>query len=71
MKGGEGELSFHSRRCEGGKCLYLQTSNGKIILLDDDKSSQRASPYVNKFGETFSASSKRWDNFHLQTGTGS
>lgn len=23
---------------------------------------------MNKFGETFSSSSKRWDNYHLQNG---
>lgn len=68
MKSQEGELSFHTRTCEGGNAIFLCTTNGKIILVDEERSSQRPSPYVNKFGETFSASSKRWDNYHLQTG---
>jgi len=67
MKVNEGELSFHSRTCEGGNSLFLCTTNGKVILIDDERSSQRQSPYVNKFGETFSASSKRWDNYTLQS----
>ena len=66
QKAGEGELTYHARTCEGGQGLYLCTTNGKIIMVDAEKSCQRASPYVNKFGETFSQNSKRWDNYHLQ-----
>lgn len=68
MKINEGELSYHARTCEGGSALYLCTTNGKIILVEDERSSQRPSPYINKFGETFSSNSKKWDNYHLQGG---
>ena len=66
MKAQEGELSFHTRTCEGGNSLFLCTTDGKIIILENERSSQRASPYVNKFGETFSKNSKKWENYHLQ-----
>lgn len=51
--------------------MYLCTSNGKIYLVEDERSSHRQSPYMNKFGETFSSNSKRWENFNLNTGQGS
>ena len=54
MKQSEGELSYHARMCEGGNAIYLSTSTGAIILIEEERSSQRASPYINKFGETFS-----------------
>jgi len=66
MKPNEGELSFHARTCEGGNCIFLSSSSGALILVEDERSSQRPSPYVNKFGETFSSKSKKWENFHLQ-----
>ena len=66
MKPLEGELSYHARTCEGGNAIFLSTSNGAIILVEEERSSQRPSPYVNKFGETFSSRSKKWENFHLQ-----
>jgi hypothetical protein len=68
MKNGEGELSFHARTCEGGSTLFLCTTNGKVILVDQERSSQRTSPYVNRFGEPFSSSSKKWDSYQLQDG---
>ena len=70
MKSHEGELSFHTRICEGGSAIFLCTTNGKIILLEGERASQRQSPYMNKFGETFGSSSKRWDNYILQNGQG-
>jgi hypothetical protein len=54
MKPSEGELSYHARMCEGGNAIYLSTSTGAIILIEEERSCQRPSPYVNKFGETFS-----------------
>jgi len=66
MKPSEGELSYHARTCEGGTAIYLCTSNGKIIMVENERSSQRPSPYVNKFGDTFSSSSKKWDTYQLQ-----
>jgi hypothetical protein len=66
MKPSEGELSYHTRICEGGNAIYLSTSTGAIILIEEGRSSQRPSPYANKFGEAFSKQSKKWDNFHLQ-----
>jgi hypothetical protein len=35
-------------------------------MIDEERSCQRSSPYMNKFGETFSQKSKKWENFHLQ-----
>ncbi len=68
MKAAEGELSFHSRTCEGGTGLYLSTTDGKVILIEEERACQRQSPYVNKFGETFNQSSKKWENYHLSNG---
>jgi hypothetical protein len=53
MKPLEGELSHHARTCEGGSSIYLSVSNGAIIIVEEERSSQRASPYTNKFGEAF------------------
>ncbi len=67
MKAQEGELSFHARTCEGGSALYLSTSSGIVLLVEEERSSQRPSPYVNKFGDHFkSSSSKKWETYHLQ-----
>ena len=65
MKAGEGELSFHTRTCEGGQCLFLCTTNGKVIMIEEERSCQRPSPYINKFGETFSSSSKKWESYQI------
>ncbi len=65
MKPNEGELTYHARTCEGGASIYLSTTNGKVILIEDERSCQKQSPYVNKFGECFSLSSKKWDNYHM------
>jgi hypothetical protein len=65
MKKHEGELTFHARTKEGGVCLYIATSNGLVYLIDNDRSSNKLSPYMNKFGETFNKTSKRWDNFYI------
>ena len=70
MRDGEGELTFHTRTCEGGVSMFLNTSNGKIVCIEGDRSSQKNSPYINKFGETYSNISKKWDNFYMDESTG-
>jgi hypothetical protein len=66
MKAHEGELSFHTRMCEGNSAIFICTTKAQIILVEEERSCQKPSPYVNKFGETFSSSSKKWENYHLQ-----
>lgn len=66
MKPNEGELSFHARTCEGGSSIFISTSNGEIVLVEDGRTSKRNSPYMNKFGETYSKKSHKWENFSLQ-----
>lgn len=45
--------------------MFISTSNGHVIMIDGDRSASRQSPYMNKFGETFNKSSKRWENFFI------
>jgi len=66
MKPHEGELSFHTRMCEGNSAIFICTTKAEIILVEEERSCKKPSPYVNKFGETFSSSSKKWENYHLQ-----
>eukprot|EP00347_Sterkiella_histriomuscorum_P017752 403348132 len=70
MRDMEGDLTFHSRTCEGGMSLFINISSGKIVFIEGDRSCQKNSPYINKFGETYSNSSKKWDNFYLDESTG-
>ncbi|CDW74007.1 zinc finger family protein [Stylonychia lemnae] len=70
MRNKEGELTFHTRTCEGGVSLFLQCSDGKLVLIEGDRSCQKSSPYINKFGESYSLQSKRWDNFFMDETTG-
>ena len=70
MRDFEGELTFHTRTCEGGTCLFMNISNGKIIFIEGDRSAQKNSPYINKFGETYNATSRKWDNFYLDETNG-
>ena len=65
MRDREGELTYHTRLYEGGISLYISTSSGDIIMIDGDRSASKPSPYMNKFGESFNKSSKRWENFYL------
>ena len=65
MKPGEGELTYHTRTCEGGQSLFISTTDGKIIMIEEERACHRQSPYVNKFGETFSQGSKKWENYQL------
>ena len=39
-------------------------------MIENDRSAQRNSPYMNRFGETFSERSKKWDNFYMEENTG-
>jgi hypothetical protein len=70
MKNLEGECSFHARTCESDEAMFIQTSNGKIIIIENERSCPRTSPYMNKFGETFNDKSKKWDNFYMDSTSG-
>jgi len=70
MRPEEGELTFHTRVNEGGQCLFLSTSSGGIYLIDEDRSAPKNSPYMNRYGETFNKTSKRWDNYFLDSENG-
>ena len=65
MRKNEGELTFHARTKEGGQCVYLLCSTGQIFYIDKDRSCDKPSPYMNKFGETCKKNTKRWDNFYF------
>lgn len=45
--------------------MFINTGDGKLILLEEERSTHRPSPYMNKFGETYSEESKKWDNFYM------
>ncbi len=71
MRFREGELTYHSRVCEGGIGFFITTQSGSLILIDGDTSCKWNSPYKNKFGETYSDRCKKWENFYLdETGGG-
>ena len=55
---------------EAGCSIYINTTNSNILLIKDGKAAQFPSPYRNKFGETFSKNSKRWENFYMNEETG-
>ncbi len=57
MRAGEGQLTFHTRTCEGGVSLFMNTSNGKFLLIEGDRSCYKNPVYMNKFGETYSEKS--------------
>jgi len=41
MRDNEGELTFHTNTCEGGVGIFLSISDGKIIMIDKDRSCQK------------------------------
>lgn len=43
----------------------MNTSSGKFLLVESERSCAKNSAYMNKFGETYSEQSRRWDNFYL------
>eukprot|EP00349_Pseudokeronopsis_sp_Brazil_P011369 CAMPEP_0202979488 /NCGR_PEP_ID=MMETSP1396-20130829/85615_1 /ASSEMBLY_ACC=CAM_ASM_000872 /TAXON_ID= /ORGANISM="Pseudokeronopsis sp., Strain Brazil" /LENGTH=83 /DNA_ID=CAMNT_0049718917 /DNA_START=1580 /DNA_END=1831 /DNA_ORIENTATION=- len=55
---------------EGGACIFISPETGQIIMIEQGRSIMRKCPYINKFGETYSLNSKRWDNFYLTEETG-
>ena len=70
MKEREGELSYHSRVEEGGIGIFICISDGQIILIDHDRITFKQSPYINRYGETFNAQHKKWDNFYVDEESG-
>jgi len=43
----------------------MSTTTGEVFLIHKDISTKRGSPFLNKFGETFGKSNKKWDNYYL------
>ena len=70
MRNKEGELTYHSRLCEGGSSIFISTETGQLVLIDNDRASFRRSPFINKYGETYNMKSKKWDNFYLDEANG-
>ena len=50
--------------------MFINTSDGKVVFIEGERSTHRNSPYMNKFGETFSEASKKWDNFYMDEQSG-
>eukprot|EP00347_Sterkiella_histriomuscorum_P006425 403352821 len=65
LKNKEGELTYHSRVCEGKTSIFLDTQIGLLYLIEKKRSSERPSPYLNKYGEHYSIKNKKYDNFYL------
>ena len=59
----EGVLSYHARVCEGGMSIFLHTSSGKFLFIQNGSSAFMDSPYRNKYGEPAHPEDKRWDSF--------
>ena len=66
----EGEMSYHSRVCEGGNSIFLCPQNAQIFMIDQGRIVKGESPYRNALGETFSLKSAKWDNYQLSEASG-
>ena len=51
--------------CEAGQSLFLQTSSGSIILINNGSATFYDSPYRNRFGEIVSEQHKNMDEFTI------
>ena len=65
IMGREGLISYHTRVCEGGSSVYLHTSSGNIIFVQNGTPAIFETPYKNKYGELADPSDKNWDSFQI------
>ena len=63
-------MSWHSRVEEGGITILMQTSSGRIILINNGVSAICATPYRNRFGEQASDDNKNYDDFAINEQSG-
>ena len=61
----EGLLSYHTRVCEGGSSIFIQTSTGHILMIYNGSAVKFDTPYRNKYGELANAGDKRWSSFNI------
>lgn len=69
-KNREGLLSYHARLHEGGGAIYLQTSTGAIVMIQNGTSAKFDTPYRNKYGELANPDDKRLDSFNIDDQSG-
>ena len=70
MKSNEGELTYHTRTCEGEQSIFINTRFGEVYLIEGKRSGEKPCPYVNKFGENYSVKAKKWDHFYMDDAHG-
>jgi len=63
--GAEGLLCYHTRITEGGSSIFLHTSTGRFITIQNGSSALFDPPYRNKYGEQAHTEDKNWEQFQI------
>lgn len=45
--------------------MFMQTSTGRIVFIQNGSSAKFDTPYRNKYGELADPNQKKWDTFHI------
>lgn len=61
----EGLMCWHTKIHEGGLGIFLKTSSGKIMLVQDGNIGVFDAPYRNKYGEMVHENNKEYDKFNI------
>lgn len=65
LKNKEGELTHHTRTCEGGVSILMNNLSGLLYLIEKKRSCEKQSVYVSKYGEPFTLKGNKFESYYL------